>query len=214
MTTMSTVTVAGNLTRGPEIRYTRDGQAHSSLSLAVTRRWQNRDTQEWEEATAFFDVSCWRELALERRPQPHEGRESRGHRSPGAAPLGDRRRRPPDQCRDPGRRHRRQPPVRHDRGPEGRAPQRCPRARRRGGTRLTGPPEVSDAMSCACVVCAPTKAPSIEEGAFITPTHRLRQSWTDKDTQLHSAESPPPSGRKSTSSGSRSSWSDGTVCRR
>jgi len=63
MTTMSTVTVAGNLTRDPEIRYTRDGQAHSSLSLAVTRRWQNRDTQEWEEATAFFDVSCWRELA-------------------------------------------------------------------------------------------------------------------------------------------------------
>ncbi len=63
MTTMSTVTVAGNLTRDPEIRYTRDGQAHSSLSLAVTRRWQNRDTQEWEEATAFFDISCWRELA-------------------------------------------------------------------------------------------------------------------------------------------------------
>ena len=63
MTTMSTVTMAGNLTRDPEIRYTRDGQAHSSLSLAVTRRWQNRDTQEWEEATAFFDVSCWRELA-------------------------------------------------------------------------------------------------------------------------------------------------------
>ena len=63
MTTMSTVTVAGHLTRDPEIRYTRDGQAHSSLSLAVTRRWQNRDTQEWEEATAFFEVSCWRELA-------------------------------------------------------------------------------------------------------------------------------------------------------
>ena len=63
MTTISTVSVAGNLTRDPEIRYTRDGQAHSSLSLAVTRRWQNRDTQEWEEATAFFDVSCWRELA-------------------------------------------------------------------------------------------------------------------------------------------------------
>jgi len=62
MTTMSTVTVAGNLTRDPEIRYTRDGQAHSSLSLFVPRRWQNRDTQEWDEATAFFDVS-WRELA-------------------------------------------------------------------------------------------------------------------------------------------------------
>jgi single-strand DNA-binding protein len=76
MTTMSTVTVAGHLTRDPEIRYTRDGQAHSSLSLAVTRRWQNRDTQEWEEATAFFDVSCWRELAENVALSLTKGRES------------------------------------------------------------------------------------------------------------------------------------------
>jgi single-strand DNA-binding protein len=46
MTTMTTVMVAGNLTRDPKIRYTGDGRAHSTLSLAVTRRWQNRDTQE------------------------------------------------------------------------------------------------------------------------------------------------------------------------
>ncbi|HLI73595.1 MAG TPA: single-stranded DNA-binding protein, partial [Acidimicrobiales bacterium] len=25
--------------------------------------WQNRQTQEWEEATSFFDVVCWREMA-------------------------------------------------------------------------------------------------------------------------------------------------------
>jgi single-strand DNA-binding protein len=29
----------------------------------VNRRWQNRQTQEWEEATSFFDVVCWREMA-------------------------------------------------------------------------------------------------------------------------------------------------------
>jgi len=31
--------------------------------VAVNRRWQNRQTQEWEEATSFFDVVCWRDLA-------------------------------------------------------------------------------------------------------------------------------------------------------
>jgi single-strand DNA-binding protein len=63
MTTITTITVAGNLTRDAEIRYTKDGQATSALTLAVNRRWQNRDTKEWEESTSFFDVVCWRELA-------------------------------------------------------------------------------------------------------------------------------------------------------
>jgi single-strand DNA-binding protein len=31
--------------------------------LAVNRRWQNRQTNEWEEATSFFDVVTWRDLA-------------------------------------------------------------------------------------------------------------------------------------------------------
>jgi len=61
--TMTTTTIAGNLTRDPEIRYTRDGQATTSLSVAVNRRWQNRQTQEREESTSFFDIVCWRDLA-------------------------------------------------------------------------------------------------------------------------------------------------------
>jgi single-strand DNA-binding protein len=63
MTTSTTTTITGNLTRDPEIRYTRDGQATTSLGVAVNRRWMNRETSEWEEATSFFDVVCWRELA-------------------------------------------------------------------------------------------------------------------------------------------------------
>ena len=59
----TTTTVIGNLTRDQEIRYTREGQATTQLGVAVNRRWQNRETQEWEEATSFFDVICWRELA-------------------------------------------------------------------------------------------------------------------------------------------------------
>ncbi len=61
--TITSTTIAGNLTRDPEIRYTRDGQATTSLSVAVNRRWQNRQTQQWEESTSFFDIVCWRDLA-------------------------------------------------------------------------------------------------------------------------------------------------------
>jgi len=61
--TITSTTITGNLTRDPEIRYTRDGQATTSLSVAVNRRWQDRTTQEWEESTSFFDIVCWRDLA-------------------------------------------------------------------------------------------------------------------------------------------------------
>jgi single-strand DNA-binding protein len=59
----NTTTIIGNLTREPEIRYLRDGQATAQLGVAVNRRWQDRTTQEWQEATSFFDVVCWREMA-------------------------------------------------------------------------------------------------------------------------------------------------------
>ena len=48
----NTTTLAGNLTRDPEIRYTRDGQANATFGLAVNRRWQPRGSEEWEEATS------------------------------------------------------------------------------------------------------------------------------------------------------------------
>ena len=59
----NTTTVSGNLTRDPEIRYTREGQANATFGLAVNRRWQVRGSEEWEESTSFFDVVCWRDLA-------------------------------------------------------------------------------------------------------------------------------------------------------
>lgn len=61
--TGNAVTLVGNITRDPELRFTNTGQATASFGLAVNRRWQNRQTQEWEEATSFFDVVCWREMA-------------------------------------------------------------------------------------------------------------------------------------------------------
>jgi single-strand DNA-binding protein len=63
MATANNVNIVGNLTRDPELRFTPSGQATASFGVAVNRRWQNRQTQEWEEATSFFDVVCWGQLA-------------------------------------------------------------------------------------------------------------------------------------------------------
>jgi single-strand DNA-binding protein len=53
----------GNITRDPELRFTPSGQANARLGVAVNRRWQDRGSGEWNEATSFFDVIAWRELA-------------------------------------------------------------------------------------------------------------------------------------------------------
>jgi single-strand DNA-binding protein len=63
MASSSTVTIVGNLTRDPELRFTPSGQATTSFGVAVNRSWQNRQTQEWTEVTSFFDVVCWASLA-------------------------------------------------------------------------------------------------------------------------------------------------------
>lgn len=61
---MSThVTLVGNITSDPQIRFLPSGQAMASFGLAVNRRWQNRQTQAWEEETSFFDVVAWASLA-------------------------------------------------------------------------------------------------------------------------------------------------------
>jgi single-strand DNA-binding protein len=59
----NSIVLIGNVTRDPELRFTPAGQATATFGLAVNRRWQNRQTQEWEEATSFFDIVCWREMA-------------------------------------------------------------------------------------------------------------------------------------------------------
>ena len=53
------VSITGNLTKDPELRFTPNGQAIANFGVAVNRKWQNKQTNEWEEATSFFDVVCW-----------------------------------------------------------------------------------------------------------------------------------------------------------
>ncbi|HWH35762.1 MAG TPA: single-stranded DNA-binding protein [Acidimicrobiales bacterium] len=61
--TGNNITLVGNVTRDPELRYTASGQAMAKFGLAVNRRWQNRQTQAWEESVSFFDIVAWREMA-------------------------------------------------------------------------------------------------------------------------------------------------------
>jgi len=53
----STVTLVGNLTKDPEIRFTTSGRGNASFGLAVNRRWQQNG--EWQEQTSFFNVVAW-----------------------------------------------------------------------------------------------------------------------------------------------------------
>ncbi len=57
MATDSTVTIVGNLTRDPELRFTAGGKGIASFGVAVNRRWQQGG--EWQEKVSFFNVTAW-----------------------------------------------------------------------------------------------------------------------------------------------------------
>lgn len=54
------MTIAGNLTRDPEVRHTQSGQAVASFSVASTPQKYNKDTREWEDdEPVFTDCVLW-----------------------------------------------------------------------------------------------------------------------------------------------------------
>jgi len=56
------VTLTGNLTDDPELRFTPTGAAVASFRVAVTPRVKDGDT--WRDGdTSFFRVNAWRDLA-------------------------------------------------------------------------------------------------------------------------------------------------------
>lgn len=56
----NSITLIGNLTRDPELRYTTGGRGVASFGIAVNRRYQQNN--EWVEQVSFFNVVCWGEL--------------------------------------------------------------------------------------------------------------------------------------------------------
>jgi single-strand DNA-binding protein len=74
------VTIAGNLTADPELKFTSGGAAVANFRVAVTSRVREGDT--WRDGdTSFYRVNCWRDLATNVIPELAPG-------SPEAVPVG------------------------------------------------------------------------------------------------------------------------------
>ena len=59
-----TITVVGNLTDDPELRFTPSGAAVAKFRIASTPRTFDRAANDWKDGEALFlRASCWREFA-------------------------------------------------------------------------------------------------------------------------------------------------------
>lgn len=59
----NSVTLVGRLTADPEVKFMNTGTANARFNLAVEKRWQNRETKEWEKRTSFITVIVWDKFA-------------------------------------------------------------------------------------------------------------------------------------------------------
>ncbi|WP_269939522.1 single-stranded DNA-binding protein [Arthrobacter sp. HY1533] len=60
----TTITVIGNLTSDPELRFTPSGSAVANFTIASTPRTFDRQSNEWKDGeTLFLRASIWREAA-------------------------------------------------------------------------------------------------------------------------------------------------------
>ena len=58
------ITVVGNLTGDPELRFTPSGQAVANFTVASTNRMLDKTTNEWKDGdTVFIRCSVWRQYA-------------------------------------------------------------------------------------------------------------------------------------------------------
>lgn len=64
MANETTITVIGNLTQDPELRFTPSGSAVANFTVASTPRTFDRNSNEWKDGEALFlRCSVWRETA-------------------------------------------------------------------------------------------------------------------------------------------------------
>lgn len=64
MATDNVITITGNLADDPELRFTPNGVAVTSVRVAVNQRRYNRETNSWDERLdGFFTCNVWRDQA-------------------------------------------------------------------------------------------------------------------------------------------------------
>ena len=59
----NTVTLVGNITDDPELRFTPSGAAVANFTVAVNRRWRTPEGQWEDKLDGFFRCNCWRDMA-------------------------------------------------------------------------------------------------------------------------------------------------------
>lgn len=70
----TTITIVGNLTADPELRFTPSGAAVANFTVASTPRTFNKQTNEWDDGeTLFLRCSIWREAAENVAESLHRG---------------------------------------------------------------------------------------------------------------------------------------------
>lgn len=68
------ITVIGNLTADPELRFTPNGAAVANFTVASTPRTYDRQTNEWRDGEAMFlNCSVWRQYAEHVAESLHKG---------------------------------------------------------------------------------------------------------------------------------------------
>lgn len=59
----NTVTLVGNLTDDPELRFTPQGVAVANFRVAVNQRFKDAQGNWQDGETSYFRINCWRQLA-------------------------------------------------------------------------------------------------------------------------------------------------------
>lgn len=72
MFSLNRAQIVGNVTRDPELRYTPNGQAVCSFSVATNRRWKNKDGNNQEQAE-FHNIVAWGKVAELMGQLTHKG---------------------------------------------------------------------------------------------------------------------------------------------
>lgn len=60
---LNRVTILGNLTRDPQVKYTTGGTAVTEIGMALSRKWFDKQSNQNKEETTFVDVTLWGKTA-------------------------------------------------------------------------------------------------------------------------------------------------------
>ena len=60
---LNAVTLLGRATQDPDLRYTPKGTAVLGFRIALSRRYKDRETDEWKGEDYFFNVNLWGQQA-------------------------------------------------------------------------------------------------------------------------------------------------------